>query len=177
MIAQGRRRAGLAGRGAPRWCWACSGGWSTRPSPTSPCCRCRPWSSLALLALGGLVEGTAGAWLLPGRTFREALADGVRAIPAFALALVLLASVWWIGGRVDAWHSRARGEIDAWFIATFNDPDATWPHRVIEVVVFVIRAIVGVSLAVACSSRRLEGGLAAPSRGCAGSAPGSRAIR
>lgn len=119
---------------------------------------------VALLGLGGIVEGTAGAWLLPGRTFREALRDGVRAVPAFVLALIVFASVWWIGGRVDAWHTAHSGEIDAWFIATFNDPNAHWPHRVLEVLVFVIRAIVGVSLGVGLLFARLEGGWPAVAR-------------
>jgi hypothetical protein len=119
---------------------------------------------LAWLTLGGLVEGTAGAWLLPGRTFREALKDGVRAVPVFVLALILFGIVWWIGGRIDTWHEAHRGEIDAWFVAKFNDPNARWPHRVIDVLVFVLRAIVGTSLAVALLFASLEGGLRAVAR-------------
>lgn len=119
---------------------------------------------LALLAVAGIVEGTAGAWLLPGRTFRDALKDGVRALPAFLLALMVLAIAWWIGGRIDAWHAAHHGEIDAWFIAKFNAPTAQWPHRVIDAVAFIVRDIVGVSLAVALLFAGLEGGLGAVAR-------------
>lgn len=117
--------------------------------------------TLALLGVWGLVEGVAGAWLLPGRTFGEALADGGRAIPALLIAGLVLGVFWWIGGRVDAWHEASRGEIDAWMIARFNAPEATWPHQLIEAMVFIITSIVGVSLAVAVLFARLEGGLAA----------------
>jgi hypothetical protein len=119
---------------------------------------------LALVALGGIVEGTAGAWLLPGRSFREAVAGGVRAIPAFVLAGVLLGIVWWVGGRIDAWHAAHAGEIDAWFMAKFQAPNEQWPHRLIDVVVFVLRYIVGISLAVALLFASLEGGLRAVAR-------------
>jgi hypothetical protein len=114
---------------------------------------------LALVALTGTVEGTAGAWLLPGRTFREAVRDGLRAVPAFVLALVVYGGFWWITARIDAWHTAHHSEIDAWFIAKFNAPDAVWPHRVIDVFGFVVRDVLGLSMAIALLFAALEGGL------------------
>lgn len=110
------------------------------------------------LALGALVEGTAGAWLLPGRSFGEALHAGVSSLPAFVAALVVFGVCWALAALVDGWHAGRRGEIDAWLIATFGTPDATWPHRVLDVLVFLLAGIVGVSLAVAVFFARLEGG-------------------
>lgn len=119
---------------------------------------------VVLVALAGIVEGTAGAWLLPGHTFRDALRAGLKAIPAFVLAVLVFSVVSFVAGRIDAWHTAHSGEIDAWFIAKFNDPNAHWPHRVLDVLVFVIREIVGVSLAVALLFASLEGGLKAVAR-------------
>lgn len=116
---------------------------------------------LAGLVVAGLVEGTAAAWLLPGRTFREALRAGLTAAPALIAAILVFGACWWVGARLDAWHEAQRGPIDAWTIATFNTPDATWPHRLLDGVVFVVTEIVGVSLAIAIFFARLEGGIAA----------------
>ncbi len=128
-----------------------------------------PESNVAMLALSGfavftlliagaLVEGTAGAWLLPGRTFREALHAGLLSAPALVAALVLFGAFWSLGSLVDGWHEARRGQVDAWLIATFDTPDATWPHRLLDVVVFLLRAVVGLSLALALFFARLEGG-------------------
>lgn len=114
-----------------------------------------------LVVAGALVEGTAGAWLLPQRTFREALRAGAVSSPALVAALVLFGGCWWLGSLIDGWHEARRGQIDAWLIATFNTPDASWPHRVLDVVVFLVRGVVGVSLALALYFARLEGGFRA----------------
>ncbi len=113
---------------------------------------------LVLVVIAGTVEGTAGAWLLPGRTFREALRAGLRAVPAFVLAVLVFGVFWWIAARIEAWHAAHGSEIDAWMIATFNAPDATWPHTLITVLAFVFRDIVGLSVAVALLFAALEGG-------------------
>lgn len=115
----------------------------------------------ALVVAGALVEGTAGTWLLPQRTFREALRAGVGSGPALVAALVLFGGFWSLGGLLDGWHEARRGQIDAWLIATFNAPDATWPHRGLDVAVFLVRAVLGVSLAVAVFFAWLEGGFRA----------------
>lgn len=114
-----------------------------------------------LIVVGALVEGTAGAWLLPGRTFREALRAGLGSAPALVAALVLFGAFWWLGSLIDGWHEARRGQIDAWLIATFNTPDATWPHRLLDVAVFLVRGVLGVSLALALFFARLEGGFGA----------------
>ncbi|MCU0257076.1 MAG: hypothetical protein MUF60_10045 [Vicinamibacterales bacterium] len=110
------------------------------------------------LAVGALVEGTAGAWLLPGRSFREAIHAGVSSLSAFVVALAVFGAFWWLGGVLDAWHESYRGQIDAWVIATFDTPEATWPHRAIDVAVFLAAGVLGVSAAVAVFFARLEGG-------------------
>jgi hypothetical protein len=110
------------------------------------------------LAFGALVEGTAGAWLLPGRTFREAVHAGVSSLAAFVAALVVFALFWWMGSLIDGWHGSHRGQIDAWLIATFDTPEAAWPHRLLDVAVFLVAGVVGVSSAVAVFFAKLEGG-------------------
>ena len=104
---------------------------------------------LLLVLVTGAVDGTAAAWLLPGRTFREAIRDGLRSVPAFVLAVLVFLIFWWIAARIDGWHVAHHSEIDAWFIAKFNAPGAVWPHRVIDVVAFVVRDVIGLSMAIA----------------------------
>lgn len=116
---------------------------------------------LALLLVAAIVEGTAGAWLLPGRTFREAWRTSPGSVGALLLALLVVALFWWIAGRLDDWHAARRGEIDAWMIATFQATSTAWLHRGIAAVSFVLRAIVGVSIALALFFAWLEGGGAA----------------
>ncbi len=114
--------------------------------------------AIGLVIAGALVEGTAGAWLLPGRTFREALIAGLTSAPALVATLAVFLAFWLIGGLIDGWHEARRSQIDAWLIATFNTPDATWPHRLLDVAVLLVRGVLGVSLAVALFFARLEGG-------------------
>jgi hypothetical protein len=122
--------------------------------------------AVALLLLLGvaLVDGTAAAWLLPGRTFREALGAGLRSVPGVVAALIAFGACWWLAGRLDAWHATYHGQIDAWMISRFNAPEATWPHRAIDILSFLLRDVLGVSLAVALLFAWLERGL----RGLAG---------
>jgi hypothetical protein len=113
---------------------------------------------LLLVLCAAMVEGTAGAWLLPGRTFREAIRAAPAAVPSFVLACLVFALCWWVSHRIEVWHEAHRGQIDAWSIATFDAANAVWPHRLFDALVFVVRAIVGVSLALAVLFARLEGG-------------------
>jgi hypothetical protein len=119
---------------------------------------------LLLLLVVALVDGTAGAWLLPGRSLREALHEAARAVPAVVVAIVVAGLFLWLGHAIDEWHEAHRGEIDAWLIARFDAPAATWPHRAIDALVFFVSGVVGVSLAVAALFARLEGGLTALAR-------------
>ena len=80
-------------------------------------------------------------------------------MPAFVLAVLVFGIFWWIAARIDGWHAAHHSEIDAWFIAKFNAPDAVWPHRVIDVVGFVVRDVIGLSMAIALLFAALEGGL------------------
>lgn len=116
---------------------------------------------LALLLLFTLatVEATALAWLVPGATLRAALGRGVRAMPAFLAALALAGACWTLADGLEA-HARARaGEIDAWLVATWDVAPTAWVHRTFAAAAFVLRGVVGVSLAVAALGASIAGGL------------------
>jgi len=119
----------------------------------------------ALIAVAAIVEGTAAAWLLPGRSWRQALVAGLGSVPAVVAALVLMGIFWWIGVACAGWFDGHRGEIDAWLIANFDVTETAWIDRVVSAVGFVWMGILGVSLAVALLYVRLERGMPAVVRG------------
>jgi hypothetical protein len=115
--------------------------------------------ALLLLFTLAIVEGTALAWLVPGATFRAAVGRGVRATPAFVVALALAGACWAVADGLEAWAQARAGEIDAWFIATWGVVRTAWVHRTIAALAFVLRGVVGVSLAVAVLGAGVTGGV------------------
>jgi hypothetical protein len=108
---------------------------------------------MAVLLTVGVTNATAVAWFTPSTGFRAALGGAIRrGLPALLVALVVFAVVWWSAAQLDAWHRAHRGEIDAWLMATFGTARTMWAHRVVGVVVFVLGAIVAVSMALAVFS-------------------------
>jgi len=115
---------------------------------------------LALLLLYTLatVEATAVAWLVPGATLRAALGRGVRAMPVVLAALALAGACQILADGLEAYARARAGEIDAWLIAAWDVMPTAWVHRTIAAAAFVLRWVVGVSLAVAALSAGIAGG-------------------
>jgi hypothetical protein len=104
--------------------------------------------ALLLVCGAGIIDTSALILLKPGTTARQALARAVRLLPVFILALLVWLAVSWTCGWLRGVHDAHATEIDAWLIAKF-DWTATAPlHRTIVDVLWVIRYIVGLSLAV-----------------------------
>jgi hypothetical protein len=112
-----------------------------------------------LLAVATVVEVTAAAWLTPGTPFRSAVHAGVRGLPALLAALLVWGVAAWAAGRLELWHQAHHGEIDAWLIARAGTTQAAWAHAGIDIAVFVIRWMVGLTLAVAIVHGWLTGGV------------------
>jgi hypothetical protein len=112
-----------------------------------------------LLAVATVVEVTAAAWLTPGTPFRRAVHAGVRGLPALLVALVAWGVTAWLAGRLELWHQAHQGEIDAWLIARAGTTEARWAHAALDVLVFFIRWVVGLTLAVAAVHGWLAGGV------------------
>jgi hypothetical protein len=103
---------------------------------------------LLLIAGAGVVDTTGLLLLRSDWTWRNALRRGLRVLPAFLAALALWLIVRWICVRLLRYHEAHSGELDAWFIATFNWTRITWVHRTIDWVLHVIQFVIGTSLAV-----------------------------
>jgi hypothetical protein len=117
--------------------------------------------TLALvIAAVAIVNGTAAAWLLPGRTWPQAFAAGLGSVPAVVAALVVIGTFWWTGDVALGWVAAHRGEIDAWLIASLDATKTAWVDRVVSVLVFLWTGVIGVSLAVALLFSKLERGMA-----------------
>lgn len=119
-----------------------------------------PESNVAMLALSaalallivvalGWTEATALLAWRPELALREAARRGLRAIPFFVMALMLFGVAWWLTARADGWLDARAGEIDAWLMATAGTTATAWAHRTLDVLLFAVRYVVGVSLAVA----------------------------
>jgi hypothetical protein len=65
----------------------------------------------------GALDGWSRGWTRG--TVRRALGG----VPAFLLAALFVALVWWLVGRGLGWLDARSGEIGAWFIVTFNWSD------------------------------------------------------
>jgi hypothetical protein len=105
--------------------------------------------AVALLVVAAMVEVTAAAWLWPGATFAGALAEGVRGVVPLVCGALVFAGAWWVAGAIDAAFAARRGEIDAWFIATFDTTRTAWVAHLVAALVFLVRWVLGVSAAVA----------------------------
>lgn len=121
---------------------------------------------VAVLFVVGVTNVTAVQWLHPEGRFRRALMAGlVRGLPAALLACGVYALAWYAVGGLGEWYLARTGELDAWWIATFDSANTTVVHRTIGAMLFALRDIIGVTLAVG-----LFCGVAL--RGASGLAPG-----
>lgn len=116
--------------------------------------------ALLLVVGAGVVKTTGLLWLRPEWTFRAALGRSVRALPAFLAALALWLIVRWICGVFLRYHEAHSGELDAWFIATFNWTRITWVHRTIDWMLHVVQFVIGTSLAVTLLATAAAGSFA-----------------
>jgi hypothetical protein len=110
-------------------------------------------ASSALLALvvvtgAAIVQGVAVRSLTTGlspRSVRTLISTGV---PAFIVSTAIWIGCSWLAGWFDAWHTQHSGEIDAWLIAHGDWTRTAWLHRAVEVVLWFVRYVAGLSLAV-----------------------------
>jgi hypothetical protein len=104
--------------------------------------------ALSIVAGLGIVDTTGLLWLRADGTLRTALRRSARVLPAFLAALALWLLVRWVCHRLLRYHEAHSGELDAWFIATFNWTRITWLHRTIDYVLHFVQFVIGTSLAV-----------------------------
>jgi hypothetical protein len=115
-----------------------------------------------LLVIGAGVIDTTGLLLLRSGdwTWRTALGRSVRMLPAFVAAFALWLFVRWVCVRLLRYHEAHSGELDAWFIATFNWTRITWLHRTIDWLLHIIQFAVGTSLAITLLATAAAGSIA-----------------
>lgn len=121
---------------------------------------------LALLAVFtmGWTEASASLGWQADLTMGQAARRGLGAAPVVVAAAVVFALVWMLTAHADDWLARHAGEIDAWMLATFETSKTAWVHRVLDAILFVLRYVVGVSLAVALLSAGTRAGWRAVGR-------------
>ena len=122
-----------------------------------------PESNVAMLALSVLVAGaliftlswTETTALLawdPDVTLRRAARRGLAGLSSFVAAVLVFALFWWLTARADAWHTAHAGEIDAWWMAKTGSAQTGGIHAGVTIALWLVRYLVGVSLAVAALS-------------------------
>jgi hypothetical protein len=106
--------------------------------------------AVALVFIAGVTNVTAVVSLAQNRPLRGALWTGVRrGLPAAILALLVYAAVRFLTGAGYDWYRAHAGQVDAWWMATFDSTRTAWLHRAIAAFLFVLRDVVGLSLGVA----------------------------
>lgn len=118
---------------------------------------------LALAIAGGALWVHAGALLAwaPEREPLGAVFGGLFCAGWLVPALVVFGAAWWVTGPIDTWHSVHRGEIDASLMVRFNWAETGWVHKTIEWVIFVLRYVIGGSLALALGAAGVTRGAGA----------------
>lgn len=122
-----------------------------------------PESNLAMLALSVLVTGAlilALSWTErtavlawdPSITLSRAARRGLTDLFPFVAGVLVFWLFWWLTSRADAWHTAHAGEIDAWWMARTGSAQTAWIHAAVAIVLWLIRYLIGVSLAVAALS-------------------------
>jgi hypothetical protein len=107
-------------------------------------------TALATVLVVAVTNATALAWWSPDIWFRDALRLAVRRGPAaLVVAGLLFALVWLAVGQLETWYASHRGEIDAWMISAWNTTRSSWVHTAAGALAFILRDIVGLSIALA----------------------------
>jgi len=122
-----------------------------------------PESNIAMLALSVLVavllltvlswtETTALLAWDQGVTLGRAARRGLTSVMPFIAGALVFWLFWWMTARADAWHTAYAGEIDAWWMAKTESARTGWIHSGVAILLWLIRYLIGVSLAVAALS-------------------------
>lgn len=119
-----------------------------------------PESNAAMLALSsaviillvvvlGWTEAAAVLLWDPTCAFRRAARRAFGVLPAFVAGLLVFAFFWWITASADAWATEYSGEIDAWWMAKTGSAKTAWIHSGLGIALWLVRYVIGVSLALA----------------------------
>jgi hypothetical protein len=119
-------------------------------------------TALAIVGATGMVENVAlFAWsgsYAKGRSgLRARLADAWRSLPAFLAGAAVFLAIWLLGAHANAWWAAHRGEIDAWLIARFAWTDTRGLHSAIGWMTWLVRYVLGLSLALSLVHRGAAG--------------------
>jgi hypothetical protein len=137
-----------------------------------------PESSVAALALSASLvplvivmaaATTAAAVMIAG----GATGDTWRRMPAgiggFVIGVAMFAVLWWITGRVDAWWTVHRGEVDALFLRFGGITRTSWLHQTVSWIAFLARWALGLSIVASLVVAGARGGGRTLRRGLRGS--------
>ncbi len=102
-----------------------------------------------LMVVAGWTEVTATLLWNPAVGFRGAARRAFRALPAFVVAVLVFALLWWVTARADAWASEYGGQLDAWWMANVGSTKTAWIHSGLAIALWFIRYVIAVSLGVA----------------------------
>jgi len=119
---------------------------------------------VAAVAGAGIVEATALAGLRPNVRAKAAFATGTRRAMWIVLPLALFGAFWWATGFATQWLTAVRGQIDAWFIATFGWTNVGWFHTLTAWVVWFLRYPIAVALGVSLMAALTDVGAGALTR-------------
>jgi hypothetical protein len=98
--------------------------------------------ALALLFVAATAMGTVLLAWYSGRVTLPVLVGALRGLPAFLPPALVVAAVWWLVLRADAWLLATSGEISAWFIAQFDWSDVGWLFQTLAWVSLWLRWVV-----------------------------------
>jgi hypothetical protein len=104
---------------------------------------------LAMVVVGGYVEGVGVAAWSPGAGWRDAVRGAALAPMAFAVGLAVFAGIWWMTARAGTAWTAHRGEIDAWLMLHLRWTRTAGLHTMAAWVLGFVRYVVGASLALA----------------------------
>jgi len=110
---------------------------------------------VAIVGVAAVVNLSALASLASGEGVWRQARSSVSRVPWFLAALVVFWAFSGVAGWLDAWHAAARGELDAWLIASFDLTHSAWLHAAIGWATWMLRWGLGLSLAVALAATPL----------------------
>jgi hypothetical protein len=114
--------------------------------------------ALGIVTLTGWTEGTAAAAWRRDLGIGEAMRRGLQAVPGFFGAVVVFALFWWGTEAIWRWKAAYSGQIDAWLMSRFATPNTAWVHRAVDIALFILRYILGLSVAVGILSAAATAG-------------------